>query len=185
MAKIWKDIVGYEGLYKISSDGIIESLKTGKYKKLTLSSTGYLVTTLYKNNKGTTKYIHRLIAEHFIYNPKNLKVINHIDGDKTNNSLKNLEWCTYSQNNKHAFENGLKTVSEINKKRFGLLASQRCKSNPPRRIAINIYSLDKKLIHECNSIKDAAEYLNCNIETISNAINRKSRLLKNYLIKEA
>lgn len=69
---------------------------------------GYLSYSL--NLEGKTKYyyLHRLIAQNFIPNPDNLPCVNHKDGDKLNDNIDNLEWCSYSQNNKHAFEHNLK-----------------------------------------------------------------------------
>lgn len=112
MKEIWKDIKGYEGLYKISSFGnIISKKRKGTNGIITQqnSKIGYLIVDLYKNSKRTTKYVHRLIAEHFIDNPKKLPCINHKDGNKKNNNIKNLEWCDYGYNNQHAYSIGLKT----------------------------------------------------------------------------
>lgn len=180
----WKEIAGYEGLYVISNLGHIKSLKTGNLKKFTVAKNGYCVTTLYKNNQGKTCYIHRLIAIAFIPNPNNLKVINHKDGNKLNNCLINLEWCSYSQNNKHAFSSGLKTVSEANKKKFGEYASFRCKTSPPRRKKVVKEDLQGNVIEIYDSIKQAALINNCNIEAITNAIRGKSRIFKNVILRE-
>lgn len=67
---------------------------------------GYYIVSLSKDNKQTNKYIHRLIAEAFLPNENNLPVINHINGDKTDNGLENLEWCTKRRNIEHAIETG-------------------------------------------------------------------------------
>lgn len=108
----WRPVKGYEGVYEISSDGQVMRCLTKKILKPGVATIGYLVVSLWKNNKGKTHYIHRLIAEHFIDNPMNLATVNHIDGNKLNNEISNLEWSSYSENNKHAYDTGLKVVSE-------------------------------------------------------------------------
>lgn len=113
MKEIWKDIEGYEGLYQISNMGKVKSLsrKMNKYTtrllKLTKDKKGYTICSLY--NKGLkTHKVHRLVAKAFIPNPNNYPMINHIDGNKQNNNLNNLEWCDNSYNQLHAIRNGLK-----------------------------------------------------------------------------
>lgn len=116
----WKDIEEYEGLYQISNMGKIRSmdhyasngksiiLYKGKTKKLhTNKRTKYLSVMLSKNNKDRRFYIHRLVAQAFIPNPQNLPQVNHIDGDKKNNCVNNLEWCSRSYNMEHAKKLGL------------------------------------------------------------------------------
>lgn len=95
----WTDIDGYEGLYKASIDGDVKSLITGKIRKLRKGTNGYLLVDLYKDGKGKTYLVHRLVAQAFIPNPDNLPEVNHIDEDKTNNRVENLEWCTRQYNN--------------------------------------------------------------------------------------
>ena len=115
MLERWKDIKGYEGLYKVSDCGRIKSLKkkVGFYfrKEIILCNCkqqrGYLAVNLSKNGKAKRFLVHRLVATAFIDNPKKLKQINHIDGNKNNNSINNLEWCTASENISHAFKLGL------------------------------------------------------------------------------
>lgn len=123
--EIWRDIKGYEGKYQVSNFGRVKSLcrtvryknrygkisiakVNGKTKNMTMNSNGwregkgYLSVMLYKNNKGRRHNVHRLVAEAFIPNLHNLSQVNHIDGDKTNNRVDNLEWCTQSENMQHA-----------------------------------------------------------------------------------
>lgn len=109
----WKRLV-YQGFdygdyYLISSKGRVRSVKTGKIRKLHLNTQGYLSfsgTFGKRNNKKTIK-VHRAVAETFICNLENKSVINHIDGNKTNNNVENLEWCNTRENSIHAVEMGL------------------------------------------------------------------------------
>lgn len=94
--------------YTASIDGRIWSKKSKKYMKTFISHSGYRIATLYKTGIGMKKVsLHRLLAKVFIPNPENKIWINHKDGNKLNNSLENLEWCTPSENNKHAYDSGL------------------------------------------------------------------------------
>ena len=106
MKEIWKDIKGYEGLYQVSSFGRVKRVTTGRILKGSNDSIGYLLVILYKNNIGSTKKIHRLVAEAFIPNPDNKPQVNHIDEDKTNNIVSNLEWMTAKENSNHGTRNG-------------------------------------------------------------------------------
>lgn len=100
-----KDIAGYEGLYKIREDGTVVK-KDGKKFRGSVNSHGYCVVSLTKNGIKKDHKIHRLLATAFIPNPmpNDYNCVNHIDGNKLNNSLENLEWCTRGQNVKHARE---------------------------------------------------------------------------------
>jgi len=89
--------------YLVTVDGHIYSNVSKRFLNPVLMNTGYYAITY----KKQTYNIHRLVAELFIDNPNNLPCINHKDGDKLNNCVKNLEWCTYSHNAKHAYDNGL------------------------------------------------------------------------------
>jgi hypothetical protein len=120
MKEVWKDIKNYEGLYQVSNLGRVKSLvrsngitrggrkATKKEKILKNSKHGicYRGVRLRKDNKTTNFYIHRLVAEHFIPNYHNKKTVNHIDFDTTNNVVSNLEWASYKENIKHAWDNG-------------------------------------------------------------------------------
>ena len=104
--EIWKDVVGYEGLYQVSNLGRIKNNK-GKIKAYFLKREGYLSTHLYKNGKETPVYAHRVVAEAFIPNPENLPQVNHKDLNKKNNNVDNLEWCSRKENINHAIRNGV------------------------------------------------------------------------------
>lgn len=119
MEEIWKDVKGYEELYKISntgklrskdrailkSDGVIQH-RRGILIALQLNSDGYLQGKLCKNGGMKTVSIHRLVAEHFLPNPNKLPEVNHKDYDRTNNDIKNLEWSTHTENVRHSAKAG-------------------------------------------------------------------------------
>lgn len=99
-----KPINDYEGLYEINEHGYIRNCKTERQLMGSINSYGYRVVTLVKGGKRKDCKLHRLLAMTFIPNPNNYLCVNHIDGNKLNNSIDNLEWCTHGMNNKHARE---------------------------------------------------------------------------------
>lgn len=127
MKEIWKPIKGYEGIYEISNFGKVKSIRyfnhvnnkiysREKILKLSLNEKGYFRVGLYKSGKEIKFKVHRLVAENFIPNPNKYNEVNHIDGNKQNNCVDNLEWCTHSHNIKEAVKLGL-IVPPINIKK--------------------------------------------------------------------
>ena len=130
----WSDIPNYEGYYQVSNHGNVRSLdrvikeKTGKTQTLKgrvlkqrINPGGYHYIELGKNGNKATFAIHQLVAQAFIPNPNNKRTVNHIDGNKLNNSLANLEWSTYSENLEHAYKTGLRRAvksSEVASKNY-------------------------------------------------------------------
>lgn len=96
--------------YQVSNKGRIKSNNTGKIIH-SKNCRGYDRVSIYNNGHRSDKFIHRLVAETFIDNPLNKSEVNHIDGNKLNNMVSNLEWCTRSENLKHAFNTNLKQPS--------------------------------------------------------------------------
>ena len=107
--EIWTDIEGYEGHYQISNYGRAKSFKNGRETILRplWTNGGYLNFSLCLNGKHKNFSPHVLVAKAFIPNPENKPEVNHIDSDKFNCCVDNLEWSTRSENNRHAFKNGL------------------------------------------------------------------------------
>ncbi|TYS91926.1 NUMOD4 domain-containing protein [Rossellomorea aquimaris] len=115
---VWKPVGGYEGFYEVSSSGDIRGVERvtthgrrikSKLRKLYIGNHGYKFTMLNKDGKQKSLTVHRLVANAFIPNPENKGDVNHIDGNKMNNSVDNLEWLTRSENIRHAHKLGLNT----------------------------------------------------------------------------
>jgi predicted XRE-type DNA-binding protein len=106
MDELWKDIPGYEGHYQISNLGRVKSIKFKNHRIMkTKVDMGYEQIGLRLPNKIKKFFkIHRLVAKAFISNPNNYPQVNHKDGNKLNNHVENLEWCSSSQNVKHSFD---------------------------------------------------------------------------------
>ena len=114
MIEEWRSVIGYEGLYEVSNTGQVRSfdryvkysngrihLHKGKVLSPIKDKDGYLQVNLCNNGKIHQIKIHRLVAQAFLLNPDNLPQVNHLDEDKTNNSVDNLEWCTVKYNNNY------------------------------------------------------------------------------------
>ena len=108
-SEVWRDIIGYEGIYQVSNKGNVFSIERmvqgrecgGITLKPKHRRDGYLHVGLYRNGKMKNKLIHRLVLEAFVENPNNLPEVNHKDEDKANNNVENLEWCTSKYNSNH------------------------------------------------------------------------------------
>lgn len=100
-------INNYEN-YEIYDDGRVYSINRDIFLKQVINNCGYVVYCLSKDGKQKWKFAHKLVAEHFINNPNKYSECNHIDGNKLNNSLFNLEWCTRSHNVKHSHDMGFR-----------------------------------------------------------------------------
>ena len=156
MSEIWKDIPGFEGMYQVSSLGQVKSLPRtiwngkGYYvskEKLLHPNTlakGYFQVELRKDGIRQCFQVHRLVAMAFIYNPKPIgyNQINHINGNKQDNRVDNLEWCNNSLNQKHAWAIGLQKVSG--------------KAGRPKR-PVRLYNERESLVFD--SISDASKFL--------------------------
>lgn len=124
MTEIWKDVVGYEGLYQVSNLGRVKSCKRivahpnnkntpyqlypERIMKQKQNRYGYMCIKLSKDSVRKDVMVHRLVAQAFIENTENKPFIDHLDGNKANNCVNNLEWVTMAENNQRAYDTGLK-----------------------------------------------------------------------------
>ena len=97
----WKDVAGYEGIYKVSPHGEIYSIKNRSILSPCVNNKGYSMVILYKRAKPKHMLVHRIVALSYIPNVDNLPQVNHIDGNKRNNNITNLEWCSNGSNQIH------------------------------------------------------------------------------------
>jgi hypothetical protein len=181
--EIWKDVIGYEDIYKVSNLGMIKSLGrsasfgTGNGKrpeiilKLSLYNNGYYMVSLCENGKRTVLLIHRLVALAFLLNKENKPCVNHKNGIKTDNRVQNLEWVTYSENSLHSFR-------ELNRKTYNL-----GKFGKYHTSSKNVFQFDLngKFIKFHESLTDAANENGYKVNNISMCATRKQKTAYGFL----
>lgn len=178
MQEIWKDVVGYEGLYKVSNLGNVLSIPrrgTRSRKEHLLrqykTKKGYLNVFLIKKCKSFCTGTHRLVAQAFIPNPENKPQVNHIDGNKENNCLDNLEWVTNQENMKHAWESGLRNKEKIYKRGKDNVSS----------VKVNQYSIEGKFIQTWFSLMDIKRELGISPANICACCRHRKNIAYGYI----
>ena len=216
--EIWKSVKGYDGIYEVSNFGRVKSLdryivrndgitqlRKGKIIAQSLNSDGYCQLKLCKDGNTKTVRVHRIVAEAFIPNPNELSDVNHIDCNRTNNHVDNLEWLSWEDNVKHSANKGnYKRYGERNSNYGNTTLKEFYKNNPEekKKLArkgsqngrcrkVKLFDLNKDLIKEFEYIGECVEYLinennlSTNTKSLSNVIaNRcKKGVKKPYLGK--
>lgn len=143
---LWKPVIGYEGIYEVSSTGAIRNIKTGHILKAKEERNGYMRVHLSKNGIAKSVLLHRIVAEAFLENPENLPTVNHIDENKQNNNACNLEWCDMSYQNKYG--NGA------------------CRRNKAKERAVVQLNMNGEYVQTWTSIKSAADALGLRTSSI-------------------
>lgn len=185
----FRDIEGFEGLYQVSNYGRVKSLKLYYYNskekkmkfiyrnkilKYRLTKTKYCRVNLYLK-KSIDFYVHRLVAQAFIKNINSKPCINHIDGNKANNRVDNLEWCTISENNLHAIKNNLRKTGKDNP-----LYGKKLKGEQLRKIREKIKELNKMNCKKVNQYDLQGNYIktwNSCVEASKQFGKNKNRLI--------
>jgi hypothetical protein len=174
----WKSVDGFDGYYEVSDTGKVRSvdryitdscgktrLLKGSMMKQTeaagrINSDGYYVVNLHKNHKSYVIAVHRIVATAFIENPDNYPTVNHIDGNKHNNNVRNLEWASYKTNNVHALKNALRK---------------------PRGTRVYQYDATGNFIAKYCSVCNASKHTGVSRSMISHCINGRSKSAGGYL----
>ena len=148
MKEIWKDVVGYEGLYQVSDLGNVKSIKFNKeiMLKPRTNNKGYLYVKFRKKGCEKNFVVHRLVALSFLENKENKPCINHKDENPKNNNVNNLEWCTYKENNNYGNHNiKLRTV----KSKKSIICVETGRTFISQREATRITGINQASISKC------------------------------------
>lgn len=161
MDEEWRDVVGYEGLYKVSNLGNVYSYYVNRNLKGGYTLDGYRYVALRKDNVRKNKFVHRLVGIAFIDNPNNLPLINHKDENPRNNCVDNLEWCDHEYNNTYNNVH-IRNSKKISKRVYG-------------------YNESCELVYEYYGVREAARKLNLNKGGICDSCNGKMPVYKNIV----
>jgi hypothetical protein len=173
--EIWKDVVGYEGLYKVSNFGNVVSVKINSTMKTAPTKKGYHCICLSKNDIRYNTFVHRLVAIAFIPNPENKKQVNHKDFSKCNNNLENLEWSTQSENQKHSYKNS---------NRESAMKGKTGKDNHAS-IKVNMLSKENEIIKTFYSYNEAERETGTLSSKICLVVNGKRKTAGGYIWQKA
>ena len=187
MTEEWEDIEGYENLYQVSNMGRVKSLGNGKSNKsklkimkTNLNHKGYPMISLCKDGKNKGYSVHRLVAKAFIPNPDNLPQVNHIDENKENNCVDNLEWCTNEYNHNYGTR-----IERVRQKQIGNPKLKTClgkfgKDHHTSKPIIQ-FTLDGELVKKWDNAACAEREEQFNSRSISRCCNGKRHTHKDFI----
>lgn len=176
MDEIWKPVVGYEWLYEVSSIGRVKSFWFWIESIIKINCSNWYNHVSLCLNKNIKIYkIHRMVAMAFIQNPENKHYINHINWIKTDNQVKNLEWCTQSENIQHAYNTWLKKVTENHHFYTNHPSKWKFWKNNQKAKKVNQYSLYWEFIMTWGSMIDIQRELLISSSSISQCCNWKRK----------
>lgn len=176
----WKNIKDYEGSYQCSNTGLIRTLdryvteKSGKRQfrkgqiiKPRINKNGYLQVALNKNGIRKMCYVHKIIAETFVFNddPEIKITVNHIDGNKNNNFATNLEWCSYSDNNEHSYRTLHRNVADAG----------------ASKVHVTIIDTNTNQTYEFESITETSQSINLSHTQINRYLDKNKKWKDRYL----
>lgn len=167
-----ENIKGYEGLYSINEEGKIYSHRTGKIMKTFKNNRGYVCVSLTKDRIKKNHLVHRLVAKTFLERVDGKYEVNHIDSDKENNFVGNLEWVTRKENVAHQVASGNLDI-----------ASAQAKARESNKRKVGMYDLNGNLLKVFISQKEAAEETNSIASKISLVVNGKRKTHNGYIWK--
>jgi hypothetical protein len=168
-----KDVIGYEGLYKVDQSGNVYLKRNGKKLSPSDNGIGYLVLSFTKEKKRKCVLVHRLVAEAFIPNPENKRTVNHKDGNKLNNHVSNLEWMTHGENIRHLRDVLGFDFHQMNKDKTGSLNWNSKK--------VNQYTLDGVFVSSYGSTTEAMRETGIDCSTIQKVCVGKRKSAGYYL----
>lgn len=163
----WRAVVGYEGLYEVSSFGRVRNKNTLKVLSQSKSRQGYYRVSLWKINKSIKYSAHRLVALAFIENPDDKPQVNHIDENKTNNCVENLEWCTQIENHNHG------TINER--------ISKALTNNPKKSKPVGAFDDSMNLIFTFPSVYEASRVTGINVSCIRDSLHKRTIRAGGYI----
>lgn len=174
MEEVWKDIAEYDGLYQVSNFGRVRNAK-GLIMKQKPSKDGYVRIQLFKDGRYKAQYVHILVASQFLDKPRIEKVeVNHIDANKSNNVVSNLEWVTRRENHYHAVAMGLKPVCPTVGK-YG--------ADNPCVKPVYQYDKDGNFLKKWRTRSEAASFFHCTPSSLSRCMNGGRKSCKGFVWK--
>lgn len=185
MREEWRDVVGYEGLYQVSSFGRVKGVarsvkRNGHEVKVperflcqTDNSNGYLRVNLSKDNRVKQTFVHRLVAEAFVDNPDGCRYIDHLDSDRHNNHVENLVWCTQSENISAAYSRGRRKYVPM---------SEEARARVTKKIAKPVVRSDGKIYP---SVTSAARDLCVTVGMVRHVLKGRAKTVKGYSFRYA